>query len=330
MGNLELWMRGEAAGGPVAMPGEWIHDFGDGMYFTDQHKVARMYAEKNAASPDQQRIVGVVIDTSKYRVLDLRDTTKLEGQKWAEQFSPKTPGGEKLFEVISSGTLNKMYGTVFDTFLRANNLNRNDYDLIIGPEYVRGGMQMCVVQKGAGPSALALQLRSEFKTISVGPAGPPQTAKAVYRPPQIRSVTPRPVSLGDRFTMPNNPLRRVAANQNAMAALGIAFEAAGFWYQQKEMAAEVRRRLETKYRDYVQQAFSRGEGVLAIIYINEWILPDVNGFYPKMLAGVAVESGPTQDDAFYTYRSRQNLTPGPSPNCRIYEMYQWVSASGSD
>lgn len=319
MGAPELWFRGEAAGGPVSSPGGSIHDFGDGMYLTDRFDVAKMYATTRTAQADKQVVVAVMLEiTGRPRVLDLRTDSR-----WKAHFSQ--PGGEKVLELLETGRMNEIYGKTFDAFMKANNLDRSHFDIIIGPEYVRGGNQICIVQNGSTPSPLATQLRSQFKPVTVGTMGPPP--KAQYRPPQIRSWNASPVSLGQKFTMPNNPLRRVAGNQNAMAAIGIALEAGAGWLQDRAIAAEVRRRIETDYRDYVQQALNRGDGVLVIIYMDEWILPDVNGFHPKMLAGVGVQSGRTQEDALDTYRSRPNLTPGSSSHCRIYETYQWVSGS---
>ncbi len=320
MGTPELWFRGEAAGGPVSTPGGSIHDFGDGMYLTDRFDVAKMYAETRTSQVDKQVVVAVIIgpDTVRSdRILDLRTDAR-----WKAHFAQ--PGGERVLELLETGRMNEIYGKTFDSFLKANNLSRSQFDVIIGPEYVRGGSQMCIVQHGSAPSQLSIQLRSQFKPAMVGSVGPPP--KAQYRAPEIRSVS-RPISLGENFTMPNNPLRRMARNQNAVAAIGIAFESGMFWLQQKGIAREVRRRLETDYRDYVQQALNRGEGVLAIIYMDEWVLPDVNGFHPKMMVGLAVQSGSTQAEAMERYRSRPNLTPGPSANCRLYETYQWISGS---
>lgn len=317
MGTPNLWLRGEAAGGPVSSPGGSIHDFGDGMYLTDRFDVAKQYAETRTADPSRQLIVAVTVDFRGLKVLDLR-----EDARWGDYF--KDPGGDRVKELIESGRMNELYGQTFNDFLKKNNIDRTKFDLIIGPEYVRGGLQMCVVQKGSSPSELAVRLRSQFKPATVGPPQP--VAKRPYQSPQVVSTGPIPRSLGENFTMPNNPMRRMARNQNAMAALGIALESGMMWLQQKGIAREVKRRLETSYKNYLQQAFDRGEGVLVIVYMEEWILPDVNGFHPKMMLGVGVEAGRTRDLAMDKHLSTPSITPGPSSTLsRPFEQYQWIS-----
>lgn len=318
MGTPELWFRGEAAGGPVAEAGKFVHDFGDGMYLTDRFEVAKMYAETRTSAVDQQRIVAIVTDFRGrgLQVLDLRTD-----QRWKTYI--EHPYQEHFVNKIknSNGVLNEEYSQLFNTFLQQHKIDRSTLDVIIGPELVRGGNQVCIVQKGSAPSTLAMQLRSEFKAVTVGPPGQPSNAtKRPYSPPQMRSFQPT-VPIGEK-------LRRVARNQNAMAAVGIAFESGMDWLQQKGIAREVQRRIETDYRDYVQQAFNRGDGVLVIVYMQEWILPDVNGFHPKMMQGMSVHAGRTREEALANYNSRPNLTPGPSANCRTYEMYQWITTDG--
>ena len=115
-----------------------IHDFGDGVYYSDSADVAREYAamraERNVASAQVLR--GNVPRGSLGRLLDLtRDP------RWAE-FVRRPLGRHTAEALIRQANTN--YWPFFENFLRQNRLRLEDYDAIIGPEYVRGGTQICV------------------------------------------------------------------------------------------------------------------------------------------------------------------------------------------
>lgn len=157
----QTWYRGEAVAGPVSTPGGAIHDFGDGLYLTDRVDVARLYAEGRAPKqPDKQAVLVANFDPKILgNVHDLRTDLR-----WKEFFK-KDPMGEQAFEIIKSGRVNEMYGKAFESFLKENKINREQFDAIIGPEYVRGGMQICIVYKNGKPTALASKIRDLLKPV---------------------------------------------------------------------------------------------------------------------------------------------------------------------
>jgi hypothetical protein len=137
----ELWYRGTAIGVPPAR-GE-IHDLGDGTYYTDKLDVAYGFAGMRSKSDEQVPYVmwGKVDPTTKGKVLDL--TTGEMKQAW-DRFGERrlTPDSPTFHEMrrMGGGSAGKM----FNNFLAEQRLNLNDYDIVIGPNYIQGGRQMVV------------------------------------------------------------------------------------------------------------------------------------------------------------------------------------------
>lgn len=135
----ETWFRGEASGLGPARPGGAPHDLGDGLYLTDRSDVAQLYAETRAAgratagrvmsATFERRILG--------RVLDLTQDVR-----WQRFLQTRTPSGQTFAQLIRAA--NENYGRLFDNFVQANNINLAEYDAILGPEFVRGGTQLCI------------------------------------------------------------------------------------------------------------------------------------------------------------------------------------------
>ena len=153
----ETWFRGEAAGGPVSTPGGHIQDFGDGMYLTDRLDVAREYAAGRApGQPDRQMVQSVTFDPKALgRILDLRTDGR-----WTE-YVRKDPLNRRAYEIVQTGRLNETYGEMFQAFLETYGLDRSQFDAIIGPEFVRGGTQLCIVNPNGQASRLAAQIRAK-------------------------------------------------------------------------------------------------------------------------------------------------------------------------
>jgi hypothetical protein len=152
----ETWYRGEAVGGSTSKPGGNLHDLGDGLYFTDTEDVAWQYAKIRAPGYKEYRVSQVSVDRiSLGRVLDLT----ADGRWNKFMLEPLLPGrpGTRLSFVRQQ---NELYGQFFEEFLRLNGIDISSYDAVIGPEYVRGGKQLCVLNKNNLPSRLAARLRS--------------------------------------------------------------------------------------------------------------------------------------------------------------------------
>jgi hypothetical protein len=157
----ETWWRGTAVGVSPAKAGSVAHDFGDGLYLSDQPAVARQYATLRAdeigAGAGAQQLFRADLDPSKLgKVLDLRTDPR-----WARfASSPSHPGS-----TMTNADLMKIpdnYPEMFNAWARENGIKVGDYDAIIGPEYVRGGSQICI----RNPAAQA-QVRAAMKPIAV-------------------------------------------------------------------------------------------------------------------------------------------------------------------
>ncbi len=307
----ETWFRGEAAGGPVSSPGGSIHDFGDGMYLTDTFSVARTYAQTRTADPNKQLVLAAELDPgSMGRVLDLRTDPR-----WAQHF--EGPGGARLLELIKTGRLNEIYGKTFNSFLEANKIDRNQYDVIIGPEYVREGMQMCITHKNGQPSALAGQVRASFKVVTIAPPGAPK------KPIVSDRTTPTP-SKPDLSGQPKGVGGRIMRNQNVAAFIGTAIGGLAQWLGDKGIQMRIQEDLETKYSRTLEMMRSRGDGVLLIIHMQEWETPDFNGMRARTYMGLSLQSGQTELEAKSRWYSQAQLLPGPARGWRPFDTFSWI------
>lgn len=135
----ETWFRGEAEGVMPARAGGVIHDFGDGLYLTNDSQVAGEYARLRAGEqPETGRVLGATFARAELgRVLDLNQDVR-----WQQFVRTPSPGGITYEQLIRQA--NENYSRFFGAFLQQNNLRLEDFDTVIGPEYVRGGTQMCI------------------------------------------------------------------------------------------------------------------------------------------------------------------------------------------
>lgn len=164
----ETWYRGEAEGVAPAKPGSVIHDFGDGLYLTDDPALAAKYANIRAGrTPATGQVVAATFErTLLGRVLDLSTDPR-----WATYMRETTPSGNTHEQLIRMA--NENYWRFFHEFLRRHGLVLENFDTIIGPEYVRNGTQICIRNPG-----IAAQVRGMLGIPSTGDA--PARAPAKY------------------------------------------------------------------------------------------------------------------------------------------------------
>jgi hypothetical protein len=74
----------------------------------------------------------------------------------------------------------------------------------------------------------------------------------------------------------------------------------------------------------VQAILNRGDGVLVIVRLEEWIIPDFNGMRARSLLSVDVAGGRTQEAALNEWRSTPKLLKGPAPGWQSFERYNWI------
>jgi hypothetical protein len=136
------------------------------MYLTNSKEVAHEYAALRTNDPAARRVFSVKIDTSSLRVLDLRTDSR-----WLKNLRMIEP---------SIRMINENYGRAFKDFIQTNKINLNNYDVVIGLEYQRGGTQMCILYRNGQPTALHSAIRWLFHSETT-PSGP--GASTAYRGP---------------------------------------------------------------------------------------------------------------------------------------------------
>ncbi|TME47197.1 MAG: hypothetical protein E6I56_04845 [Chloroflexi bacterium] len=134
--------RGQAKGVPRVSHGQVIHDFGDGLYLTDSEEVGRLYAGTRGKEVGTAgEVLKAELDPKVFgRVLDLR-----KDERWAKYLAERPiPGSNDTIEDLIKFANEENYNSLFEDFLRDNKISLADFDTIIGPEFVRGGSQICV------------------------------------------------------------------------------------------------------------------------------------------------------------------------------------------
>ena len=155
---MAIWYRGEMEGGESSTPGGSIHDFGDGLYFTDDLAIARVYAQTRApGEAGLQRIYSVTIEDNELgRVLDLRSD-----RRWLDYLNTAYLPGMNILSLIRMA--NENYGRFFQAFADNNGIDLMQYNAVIGGEYVRGGNQLCVLYNNGLGQQLQQMLRARFQ-----------------------------------------------------------------------------------------------------------------------------------------------------------------------
>jgi hypothetical protein len=157
----EIWYRGEGVNIPPAKAGERTHDFADGLYFADTLDGAKPFARR-APDPANQRLYQVKIDLSSIKVLNLSMDKRWENYM-KEPLSPA--GGQSRGAFLKQMPSAEHYNDFFTAFVKANKIDLNQYDAVVGPLLQHGGNQMCVLHKNGQPSALAGRLRTQWTPV---------------------------------------------------------------------------------------------------------------------------------------------------------------------
>jgi hypothetical protein len=164
------WYRGEGVNIPPAQAGKMTHDLADGLYFADTLDGAKPFARR-APDPADQRLYQVKVDLSSMTVLNLSTDKRWENYM-KEPVSPA--GGWSRGDFLKQMPAAEHYNDFFTAFVKANKIDLNKYDAVIGPLFQHGGNQMCVLNKNGQPSALAGKLRAQWTPVgsAIVPASP--------------------------------------------------------------------------------------------------------------------------------------------------------------
>ena len=302
----EIWFRGESTTVAPAQPGAYVHDFGDGVYFTDSVTVAREYASLRVSEGGgQPRVLALNVERNQLgKILDLN-----ADQRWNKYIkTPLIPKGLSP-EMIIKTAGNENYSKFFSAFLLEQGIQLSEYTAVIGPEFVRGGNQLCILQPGGRPTALALQLRQALRPVP-----------RVITPGMLQVVH---VPASDLLKA-KSPVRRIAGNQDAVAAFGIMLASALHGLGEYGISQKIQRDIDTRLAGDIAGILSRGSGVLVIAAICESIVPDFNGFKTRMFLTSYLRAGITSTDALARWLNESKLTQGPPPGFNVAEQYIWI------
>lgn len=191
----EVWYRGEVVGGQIAKdakPGGRgvVHDLGDGQYYTDSADIADVYTEMRAPDDPSGRVkLGGIIDPPTLgRVLDLtKEPDFMLVLNIARRGIPRISG--------------EPFRNVLNHFLARKGLKLEDYDMIVAPEGVRDGKQMCVrtpevvakVRAAMSPLKPGETVKLPAAPPPVAATPPPAVAPPVVAPPATVQLNPPPV-----------------------------------------------------------------------------------------------------------------------------------------
>jgi hypothetical protein len=293
----EVWYRGQSSAAAPSKPGGSIHDFGDGLYLTNTPKVAGEYADLRVSEVGgRAQVLQLQVGRAELgRVLDLT-----ADPRWTQYMNrPVMPGAQSPRQLIG-GTNNEYYNQVFQGFLKAHKIDLKQYDAVIGPEYVRGGNQLCLLHKDGAPSATAEMVRSRLTPVggSPAPAGNVKTPTSI-----VPSVPGKPLAELSRA-------KGILGNSNAMAMIGVALggflQSLGDW----AIGRRVQELLATTNARAIQTILGTGQGVLVIIAMQEWEQPDYNGMRARALMGVSVHGGREQASALHSWQHMARLVEG--------------------
>jgi Domain of unknown function (DUF4157) len=168
----EDWFRGFAEGAetPGAAEGRGpVHDLGNGTYFTDRLSVAEEYAKTRVSIVGGRavpRVIHGTIDPERFgKVLDLtQDSDFMRTFNQVKSVLPKVSG--------------EPYRNLVDGHLKAKGLSLDDFEVVIGPEGVRGGRQMRV----RSPQT-ASQVTAAMTPVKPGLGSPPGGSGGSSPPP---------------------------------------------------------------------------------------------------------------------------------------------------
>ena len=268
-----------------------IHDFGDGVYFTSDFDVAKQYAELRQKGPDSKAMIfEVKIDLGRANVWDLR-----KDPRWQE-FLRDGPGSMSHEQIIRLA--NENYGRMFENFVKTNKLEARllAADVVIGPEYVRGGVQLCIRHRNGQPSELAASTLPQMRLVwQNGKKIEPLPTPSNY----ARGAGVGPGSGAVPLNVPtaNSPLRQALGNQAAMAALGQAIIDMNMRNMDRNLFRAAEEDLNGRLAGQIQTMLSRGDGVLAIIaaFQTKWF--DGTGNKWRRYHNTYLEPGPDPDAA---------------------------------
>lgn len=151
-----------------------------------------------------------------------------------------------------------------------------------------------------------------------------QTRKGQYSsPPSLQKNGIRLVPARSLSITLKEKGRELAGNQAAMEWLGQTLGMSIQWLGDIGIRRQIKWELTTTHAKEIEENLAAGHGVLVIIRMQEWIVPDFNGMRARGLLDVCVEGGDTQEAALENWQKPKWLK-GPPWGWRTYEEYFWI------
>jgi hypothetical protein len=240
---------------------------------TNDAAVAEQYSSLRAGTePAAGRVLSASLERPQLgRILDLtRDP------RWAEYM--RTRVGSLTYEQLIR-MANENYWRFFQEFLRSNSLALESFDAIIGPEYVRGGTQLCIRN-----SVIAEQVRGMLSAVTAmaEPAPVEFRVSTQFRVAQVesipggRTVAHVEVNLGEGLEAINTDISaRGGRTLPARFTLRITTDASGAFVAADASAPEAAALAETLARQAlatVPRGAAAAEGAAAVAArVSPWV-----------------------------------------------------------
>jgi hypothetical protein len=150
-----------------------------------------------------------------------------------------------------------------------------------------------------------------------------QTRMGHYPSPPLRRNGIRVVPARMLASRLKSKATAVATSQAGAELLGQSIGGFFQWLGDIGTRRAIQHELSTTHAQEIADEFARGNGVLVIVRMQEWIIPDFNGMRARGLLSVYVEGGPTMEAALDEWRKPKWLQ-GPPWGWRTYEEHYWL------
>ncbi len=146
-GTTYRWMAGGSSD---------IHDLGPGTYWSYEREQGVRFAQMRSseAQRDEPGTVGLLLQSEVApsdlgRVFDFYNNPTLR-REW-EAFVSRQPGGD----FVLRGGSAQMYNAHFENWLSTRGMQLQNFDVIVGPDYIHGGSQVCIRDQSIAARVLA-------------------------------------------------------------------------------------------------------------------------------------------------------------------------------
>ena len=266
--------------------------------------------------PERGRVYAMPLNMDELHVLDLtRDPNWSSYLPSLESFREVSPSNN------SSANKIQHMKALFREFLKKNSIDLNNYGAVIGPNFVYGGKQLCILYRNGKPSPIQAKVWS-----SARPDLPGWQAGTGYARNHSRALCKLNTGTVTIDTIPtvNSNIRRMAANQLGVAVLGQLLGEAILAIRAGGVQRQVEENLKTKKKDAIATYLSRGQGVLVIVSLKVWKYQNFNYQKSTNLIHVYIQPGVTPNEAIRNWYKTPRYIKGPPEGWDRTERFAWI------